>query len=83
MVKYNGSTTDNGGNIVNAYVEYLKPAHIHCIGHTLQLAVTDELVKVLTPFNLATEIMSGEKYLTINMMIPSSALIIKCKLKNK
>ena len=37
--KVYGSTTDNGGNIVNACVDYLQLVHIPCIGHTLQLAV--------------------------------------------
>ena len=43
--------------------------------------VIDQLVEVLTPFNLATETMSGEKYPTISMVIPLLHKLLNVTLK--
>ena len=45
--------------------------------------VTDQLVKVPTPFNLATETMPGEKYQTIRMITHLQNLLVIVDIKQR
>ena len=53
----------------------------HLMPEGSEWKVIDQLVEVLTPFNLATETISGEKYPTISMIIPLLHKLLNVTLK--
>ena len=53
----------------------------HLMPEGSEWKVIDQLVEILTPFNLATETMSGEKYPTISMIIPLLHKLLNVTLK--
>ena len=53
----------------------------HLMPEGSEWKIIDQLVEVLTPFNLATETMSGEKYPTISMIIPLLHKLLNVTLK--
>ena len=53
----------------------------HLMPEGSEWKVIDQLVEVPTPFNLATETMSGEKYPTISMVIPLLHKLLNVTLK--
>lgn len=53
----------------------------HLMPEGSEWKIIDELVNVLTPFNLATETLSGEKYPTISMIVPLLHKLLNVSLK--
>ena len=59
----------------------LESKDTHLMPEGSEWKVIDQLVEMLTPFNLATETMSGEKYPTISMIIPLLHKLLNVTLK--